>query len=68
MSMFKSIETQTIKTNGRVNAHDDKFEEITKETDKKFGTINKFIWTVTGAGGVLLLLPTLQAIVDKILN
>lgn len=57
MEKLTSIEAQTIKTNGRVNGHDVKFESL-----------HKIIWTAMGGGGVLLLLPTLNAIINKLAN
>lgn len=55
MEKLSSIEVQTIKTNGRINAHDDKLDQH-----------SKIIWTALGGGSMLLLLPTLQAIISKL--
>lgn len=68
MEKLISIEAQTIKTNGRVNGHDDEFKKIDKEYQKKFGNINKIIWMATGVGAALFLLPALEGILNKIAN
>lgn len=68
MEKLVSIETQTLKTNGRVTGHDAKLETLEKEHGDKFNNIHKILYTAIGGGGALLLIPSLQQILSKILN